>query len=589
MDLLVALGVLTSYSYSLFGLFTGGEVYFDSAAMIVTLLLLGRLLESGARNKAAAGIEGLLDLAPDTATRLDAGRPVQITSDALRPGDLILVGPGERLPVDGALAEGQTEIDESVVSGEPLPVFKRAGDRVVAGSLNLSTAITLRVGTTAAESFPARAARLVEEAQARRAPIQRLADRVAAWFVPAVILLAALTWLYWSRQPGGAGTPLLNAVAVLVVACPCALGLATPTAILVASATAARRGIFFRGGDVIERVARLDVIAFDKTGTLTRGRPAVTGVTAADGVDADEVVATAARIESGSAHPLARGIMAEATRRALHVPLAGGARSFPGLGVSLTTDSGLLLAGRHEFLENHGVVAPVQEEDLTMVHVARGDAYLGAISLEDPLRNGAEEAIAALQRLGIATALLTGDRPGAGKRIASRVGIDDVHGGLVPEEKASWIEARRRLGGRVMMVGDGINDAPALAAADVGCAPAGGTDLALDTSDLVLTRPDLGRLVEAVGLGRRTLAIVRQNLFWAFCYNLLALPLAASGRLLPIHAAAAMAFSSVCVVANSLRLARNRRLRGAGPAGAEGKVGGRLPASGPLESRQSSS
>jgi Cu2+-exporting ATPase len=561
MDLLVALGILAAYGYSLYGLAAGGEVYFDTAVMIVTLLLLGRLLENGARQRAAAGIERLLELAPATACRLTPDGPETVDGASLRPGDLILVRPGERIPADSVVAEGAAEVDEAVVTGEPLPVLRRAGERVVSGSLNLTTAVTLRVTCTTDDSFLARIVRLVEEAQARQAPVQRLADRTAAFFVPCVILLACLTWVWWTWQGAGPVAPLLHAVAVLVVACPCALGLATPTAVLVATGFGASRGIFFRGGDVLERVGRLNRVAFDKTGTLTLAQPHVSAVHP-QGIAADDLVARAALVEAGSSHPLARGILAEAGRRGVAPPFRGGARAVPGRGLALDTPEGILRVGSREFIQAGGTglpLPPAITTALTEVHVSLGDLYLGVLLLDDPIRPDAPAAVNKLALAGLYPVLLTGDQPAAGQRVAGVLGIESVFAAMAPGDKADWINRRRALGDRVLMVGDGINDAPALAAADVGCALAGGTDIALETSDLVLTRPDLGRLVEAVALGRRTLKVIRQNLFWAFAYNVLALPLAAAGQLAPIHAAAAMALSSVCVVGNSLRLARMPR------------------------------
>jgi Cu2+-exporting ATPase len=560
MDLLIALGVLTAYSYSLYAMTTGAEVYFDTAAMIVTLILLGRLLETAARQKAAAGIDQLLRLAPDNATKIDGESTRAVPSSSLQPGDLILVAPGDRFPVDGALSEGTTEIDESALTGEPLPVLRQPGERISAGTLNLTTTVRLRVTSASGESFIARVARLVEEAQSRRAPVQAQADRVAAWFVPVVILIALGTWGYWAVIADNNVAGLLNAVAVLVIACPCALGLATPTAVLVASGRAARLGILFRGGDVLEATARIQLAAFDKTGTLTAGKPEVTGVFPV-GTSAEELLNVAVRAESGSNHPIARGILAEARRRGLRIPMGAGARTIPGQGAVLKDDLGEVRVGNQALLgklfPKHAVESG---SDQTEVHVALNDHYLGHITLADQLRPEASAVIKQFQRLGIRTVMLTGDRPESGRKIAAEAGIPIVLANQTPADKAAWLAQQQQAKFRVMMTGDGINDAPALASADVGCAMAGGTDIALENSDLVLTRPELWRLGEAVLLARRTLRIIRQNLGWAFIYNIIALPLAASGNLLPIVAAAAMAFSSVSVIANSLRLARSTPL-----------------------------
>jgi len=555
MDLLIAMGILAAWGASMHALWAGGEVYFDTAAMIVTLLLTGRLFENGARRRAASGVDRLLQLAPDTAQRLDAaGLPATVDSTVLQPGERILVRPGERFPTDGRILLGETEVDCAVATGEPMPQPKGPGDAVLAGTMNLVTAITVAVERPAAESFVARVARLVEEAQSRRAPIQQLADRVAAWFVPLVTLIAAGTWLYWTLQPAPATAPLLAAIAVLVIACPCALGLATPTAILVASGAAAGRGILFRGGDILEAAARLDVAAFDKTGTLTEGRPRLTAIEPAAG-SAEQLLALAAAAEAGSTHPLASGVLAEANRRQLPVTPLAAVRTLPGRGLYAETQSGVLLIGSQRLLEAEGISVPVQAAtQATVVHVAHAGGYCGRLLFEDPPRAGAGALIATLHQLGLRTMLLSGDSQAAADRLASQLGIDTAHGELTPSGKCLHLQECRAAGQQVLMVGDGINDAPALALADVGCAMAGGTDIALATSDLVLTRAELPRLVQALLLARRTLRIIRQNLFWAFAYNLAAIPLAAMGQLAPIHAAAAMALSSVCVVGNSLRL-----------------------------------
>jgi Cu2+-exporting ATPase len=558
MDLLIVLGVLAAYGASLHAMVFDGEVYFDTAAMIITLILAGRLFEGAARRQAAAGVDRLLRLAPERALRLEGEQWCEIDSAALQPDDQILVRPGERFPTDGQMLSAATEIDEAAVTGEPLPVLRQAGDFVSAGTLNLTTSAQLRVSASAANSFVARVARLVEEAQARRAPVQALADRLAAGFVPLVALLAAATWGYWSLYPNPAVNPLLAAVAVLVIACPCALGLATPTAVLVASGTAAARGILFRGGDVLEASARLTLAAFDKTGTLTTGQPQVVALHPVPGVTENQLLAWAATAEAGSNHPLARGILSAAQARGIEAGSGGGVRTLPGLGVETQTPGGLLRVGNRRLLAEAGSLALPDPAPggTTEVHLALGSDYLGHLLLADPLRPEAAATLQSLRRMGLQCTLLTGDNDAAAARAAISLPLDKAIGELRPGDKARWVEEATARGERVLMVGDGINDAPALSAAAVGCAMAGGTDIALATSDLVLTKPDLAHLLLALRLARRTLSIIRQNLFWAFAYNLLALPLAAAGTLAPIHAAAAMALSSVCVVGNSLRLAK---------------------------------
>lgn len=560
MDLLISLGVLTAYGYSLYALFNGGEVYFDTAAMIVTLILLGRLFEVSARHRSIASIDKLLRLAPDSANLIDGDTTKVVASASLAEGDVILVRPGERIPVDGRIIEGATELDEAAVTGEPMPVLRRQGDHVSAGTLNLAASVSLEVERVATESFVARMARMVEEAQNRRAPIQSLADRVSAFFVPFVTLVAAGTWAFWHAAHGAPADALLNAVSVLIVACPCALGLATPTAVLVASGNAAARGILFRGGDILEMTGRIDLIAFDKTGTLTLGKPAVAEILAAPGRSIDDILRLAGCVETGSNHPIARGIVAKARELGVRLERAQSVETIPGRGLKMTSGAGEVLVGSRAFLEENGVAIPaVASGTMTEVYVSRAGAWQGVLLMRDPLRDDASETIRRLRKAGVEMALLTGDRPETAERVSAELALKEHRAGLDPAGKAAWLTQRQAAGKKVMMVGDGINDAPALAVADVGCAMAGGTDIALETSDLVLTRPDLVRLSQAVVIARRTLRVIRQNLFWAFTYNMVTIPLAAGGQLAPVWAALAMATSSVLVVGNSLLLGRTIR------------------------------
>ncbi|MDF1578180.1 MAG: heavy metal translocating P-type ATPase [Desulfobulbales bacterium] len=555
MDLLISLGVLAAYCYSLMAVLLGREVYFYTAAMIITLLLLGRLLESSARHRAGAGIDRLLRLSPDMALKIAGGRETPVDCSSLLAGDLVLVRPGDRFPVDGVISRGTTEVDEAVLTGEARPVLKEAGGEVISGALNLTAAVKVRVARAAAESFVARVARLVEDAQNRKAPVQALADRLAAVFVPLVMLLAAGTITYWLFRGQDIGSALLIGVSVLVVACPCALGLATPTAVLVAGGSAAARGILFRGGDVLERSAGINTVAFDKTGTLTAGQPRVVAVEAVGGGE-KELLELAARLESSSSHPLAAGILAEARARGIAPGAASAVRVIAGRGLILAAASRRIVGGSRDFLEESGIeIPPLPSTNNTEVHLAVDQTYRGRIILQDRLRDEALIAVRELGRAGLNTIMLTGDNRAAAGEIADRLGIAYI-AGMDPQAKTAWVNKRISAGDRVMMVGDGINDGPALAAASVGCAMAGSTDFALDTAELVLTRPNLLKIVEALTLARRAMRIIRQNLFWAFAYNLLALPLAAAGKLAPIYAAGAMAASSVCVLLNSLRLSR---------------------------------
>lgn len=555
MDTLISLGVLAAYSYSLYALVTGGEVYFDTAAMIITLILLGRLFEGSARNRSISGIDKLLHLAPESANQIIGEQICSIASSSLLPGDLILVRPGERIPVDGRIQDGTSELDESTITGEPMPVLRKVGDALSAGSLNLSASIKLRVERIAADSFISRMVRMVDEAQNRKAPIQSLADKLATLFVPFVMLVAAGTGIFWFISDGSPTAALLNAVSVLIVACPCALGLATPTAVLVASSNAASRGILFRGGDILEETAHINLIAFDKTGTLTLGKPTIERILLAPGQNEGQLLHIASQVESGSTHPIALGIIARAKAAGFFVTSTPSVETIPGRGLKMITADGLAIVGNRVFQSENGVtIPPVESGPFTEIHVSLNGSWLGLLLMHDPLRKEAIQAVKRLQEYNLHTVLLTGDRPEVAELAASKLSINDCRANLSPADKAAWIESSQQAGQKVMMVGDGINDAPALSTATVGCAMSGGTDIALETSDLVLNRPDLNRLYEAIFIARKALQVIKQNLFWAFAYNLITIPLAASGHLAPIWAAAAMASSSVLVVSNSLRL-----------------------------------
>ena len=548
MDLLIALGSFSAYIYSLYALFSGGEVYFDTAAMIITLILAGRLFETGARRKASAGIDRLLKLVPTRAHRLEGGHWLEVDSQQLRPGDLILVKPGERVPVDGKIRMGITEIDEAAVSGEALPVVKEVGNSVVSGTLNLTGVIEVLVSSAANDSFVARLARIVEEAQSNQAPIQRLADRIAALFIPLVLMIAVGTFWFWFQE----GRALLHAVTVLVVACPCALGLATPTAVMVATGRAAERGILFRGGDILEKAAAINLLAFDKTGTLTSGRPVVTSIEGIN-ISPDDLVRLLASAELGSPHPLAKGVISEAEKRNLALEKPSASKTYPGRGVTATLKGQRLTAGSRIFLKEQGILLPKEKTSgQSEVHLATNGTYLGYLTLDDQVRPDANQLMTLLHRMGYRTLLLTGDRQEVADRISRLLQIDSFFADQTPEDKAARIAERS--GDRIMMIGDGINDAPALSSADIGCAIAGSTDIAVESADLILTRPKLANLGYALQLSKFTMRIIKQNLLWAFSYNLVAIPLAASGHLAPVYGATAMAVSSICVLANSLRL-----------------------------------
>jgi len=563
MELLIAIGALSSYGYSIYGNLRGGEVYYETAAMIVTLILAGRLLENAAKRRSAGSIELLLGLTAGEARRF-AGELLETVDTAeLAAGDLILVGPGERFPTDGRVVEGTSDVDQSPATGEALPVVKRAGDQVIAGSSNLTGALRVLCEKAAAESFIARVARLVEEAQSRRAPIQRVADRASAFFVPAVLILALGTFCWGYAAGRGFAGSLMTALSVVVIACPCALGLATPTAILAGTGAAAARGVIFKGGDILERLSRVSVAAFDKTGTLSCGRPELTELRPAAGCSPTALLSLAASVESGSLHPIGRAILEHAAGLGLRCPAGVGLQGVAGGGVTGTVDGAEVAVGSARFLAELGVTGVPADLGLPagelVVFVARSGVCRGALVLRDRMREDAPALVTYFGRAGVRTLLLSGDRQASAGEAAGVLGIGQGIGDLSPARKADYLEELRRGGATVLMVGDGINDAPALSAADVGCAVAGGTDIAIETSDLVLVRPDLARLCEAHRIARRTMAVVRQNLAWAFLYNTVGIPLAMTGRLTPIYAAGAMALSSVCVVGNSLRLVGFRR------------------------------
>lgn len=558
MDLLVSIGALSAYIYSMAAFAGGGEVYFESAAMIVTVLLAGRLLERGARDRAVAGTERLLALAPERAVRVNGEITEEVDVPLLKVGDMVLVRPGENFPVDGEVVSGITEVDESPVTGESMPVAKGIGEGVLAGTVNLMAPVRVEVRKVAAESFIARTARLVEEARTRTPPVQALADRFAALLVPAVLILTLLSLSISAYRGISLGDALMMAVSVVLIACPCALGLAIPAAVVAGSGSAARAGVIFRGGDVLERLSGITDAVFDKTGTVTEGRPRVERVTALSSFTEEEVLSLAASLEASTLHPLGRAVTAHA--RSLGGPAlpCANVRSFPGMGVSGNVGGRQVLVGNARLLSGNGIdvgSGPLQKFG-SRIFIACDGRLAGMIDLQDGVREGVKGLVDYFRQKGIVCRLLSGDRSDEAARIGAEIGIERYSGDMLPDEKSVEIGRMKGEGKRVLMIGDGINDAPALAFADVGCAFFGGTDVAMETSDLVLMRGDLGLVRFAHGVSVRTMRVIRQNLGWAVIYNVIGIPLAMSGRLTPVFAAAAMTLSSLCVVANSLRLAR---------------------------------
>ncbi|MCA8175800.1 heavy metal translocating P-type ATPase [Burkholderia multivorans] len=574
MDLLVALGTSAAYGLSLWMLLRDaahpGHLYFEASAVIVTLVRFGKWLEARAKRQTTDAIRALNALRPDRARIVDNGVERDVPLAQVRVGTIVSVRPGERLPVDGRVVSGRSHVDESLITGESLPVPKDDGDAVTAGSINGEGALVVETTAIGAETTLARIIRLVESAQAEKAPIQRLVDRVSAVFVPAILGIAVLTLVGWLLAGAGAETAILNAVAVLVIACPCALGLATPAAIMAGTGVAARHGVLIKDAQALELAQRATVIAFDKTGTLTEGKPSVTAFDAVD-LPRDDALALAAAVQRHSDHPLARAVVAayDAQRNAQAAPVATDARAVAGRGVEARVDGRLLALGSTRWRDELGIVVPpaldaraaeLERAGNTISWLMHADAPRAAIALiafGDTVKPGARDAIAALADRHVASVLVTGDNRGSAAAVAAALGIDEVHAQVLPDDKARVVASlKREHGGVVAMVGDGINDAPALAAADVGIAMATGTDVAMHTAGITLMRGDPALVADAIDISKRTYRKIQQNLFWAFVYNLIGVPLAALGWLNPVIAGAAMAFSSVSVVTNALLLRR---------------------------------
>ncbi len=571
MDTLVALGAGAGYFFSVPALFRHGDLYFEVAAAIVALILLGKLLEAKAKGSASEAIERLAGLRPTSALKIVDGQAREVRIDEVVAGDLLLVRPGDQLPVDGEVVEGESAIDQSMLTGESMPVLRKPGDKVVGGTVNREGAIKVRATEVGAGMALSRIVRLVEEAQGSKAAIQRLADKVAGIFVPVVLVIAALTFAgwWWLGPEHSFARALFAAISVLVIACPCAMGLATPTAVMVATGRAAQLGILVKDAASLERAAGVTTVLFDKTGTLTVGEPKLVKIAALPEGDESELLAMAAAVEAESSHPLAKGIVAAGKERSVERSPVQKVKAHPGRGVEGEVRGRKVIAGTPGLLSELGVdIAPLASlidellgEGETPVLVAIDGKPAGALGLLDPPRPSAAEAVARLSRLGMQVHLVTGDHPKAAQAIGARLGIaaDRIHAQVLPEMKARLVEELKAAGQVVAMVGDGVNDAPALAAADVGIAVGGGADVALEAAPLALMRADPLLVPQAAALAREGLKTIKQNLFWAFGYNVIAIPVAAAGLLSPMLGAGAMAFSSVSVVTNSLRL-RQRRL-----------------------------
>lgn len=583
MNTLVAVGTASAYLYSAAATFAPSffsragvapEVYFDTTCTIITLILLGRMLEARAKSRTSDAVRALIKLRPRTARVVRDGAEVEIPIDEVVTGDIVIVRPGESIPVDGEVIEGASAVNESMITGESMPVEKKAGSEVVGATLNATGSLRVRATHVGADTVLAKIIRLVREAQGTKAPIQRLADRVAGIFVPIVITAAVASFLIWFFAAHSSFVfSLLIFIAVLIIACPCALGLATPTAIMVGTGRGARMGILIRGGEALERAGHVTTVVFDKTGTLTRGTPEVTDLLPAPGVSSEELLRAAASVERDSEHPLAAAVLRRATADGVATEAAEGFEAQPGLGASASIGGSSVLIGNERFMKEKGVAFDylgsdaerIAGEGKTLIYAARDGRALGAIAAADGLKDGAREIVARLEKSGLRTVMLTGDTQRTAEAIAAQAGVSRVLAGVLPGDKSAEVKRLQAAGEVVAMVGDGINDAPALAQADIGIAIGTGADVAIEAADITLMRDDLGGVPLAIELSRKTMSTIKQNLFWAFAYNAVGIPVAAGVlyplfhfTLNPMIASAAMAFSSVSVVTNSLRLAAKK-------------------------------
>ena len=567
MDLLVALGTSAAYGLSVYQWLTAGEMlphlYFEASAVVITLVLLGKWLESRAKRQTASAIRALQVLRPESARVRRDGVEIDLPVEQVKVGDLVVIRPGERVAVDGVVVEGASQINESLITGESLPVDKHPGDKVTGGAINADGLLLVRTQAVGGETTLSRIIRLVEDAQAAKAPIQHLVDKVSAIFVPVVLVLALLTMLGWWFATGELENAIINAVAVLVIACPCALGLATPTAIMAGTGVAARYGILIKDAEALEVAHAVNTVVFDKTGTLTVGKPALAALHA-HGIDDGRLLQLAASIQRGSEHSLATAVLDAAAARHIEPLPAAGLSALPGRGLAAHVDGLELKLGSTRLMQELNVdMTPLAAQAMSLENtgntiswLASGTELLGLFAFSDQVKPNAQAAIAHLHSLGIQTVMLTGDNQGSADAVGKLLGIDTVAAKMLPADKTAKIVALKGEGAKVAMVGDGINDAPALAAADVGIAMSTGTDVAMHAAGITLMRGDPALVADAIDISRRTYSKIRQNLFWAFIYNLIGIPLAAFGLLNPMVAGAAMAFSSVSVISNALLLRR---------------------------------
>jgi len=581
MDVLIALGTSAAWVYSTVvtfapGFFPSPGVYFDTSAIIITLILAGRYLEHVTKSRASAAVRKLVELQPTAAHKLDeTGAEVAVPIEQVQVGDVLVVRPGEKIPVDAIIVEGRSAVDESMITGESMPAERSVGDEVIGATINRSGLLKLKADKVGQDTALSQIVKLVEEAQVGKAPIQRLADKIASYFVPVVIAaatVASLSWYYLGHI--GLGFSMLVFVSVVVISCPCALGLATPAALLVGTSKAAQSGVLIKGGEYLELANKIDTVIFDKTGTLTLGRPSVTDIVAAEGLSSDELLRLAASVEKGSEHPLGEAIVEEAKTRSVGVPDPLDFEAIAGKGVKARVDGKMVLLGNRRLIMENGVslsaveteLRKLEEEGKTAVVVVLDGKVGGIIAVADTVKPSAKATVEALKGMGIRVVMLTGDNSRTAAAIAQKIGIEEFVAEVLPQKKEEKIESLQREGRVVAMVGDGINDAPALAKADVGIAIGSGTDIAKETGGIVLIKDDLRNVATAIRLSRKTLSKIKQNLFWAFAYNVVLIPVAAGALVpffgaqvydvLPFLAAGAMAISSATVISNSLLLFR---------------------------------
>ena len=566
MDTLVSLGTLAALIYSIWAITTYKEdMYFETGAVITALILLGRYFESRSRGQASEAIEKLLQLGAKTARLIENGSEREIPIESVRVGNILLVKPGEKIPVDGKVVEGISTVDESMLTGESMPVSKKIGDAVYGATINLNGAPHIQATKIGQDTVLAQIVKMVSEAQTKKAPMQKFADKISGIFVPVVLGIAALTAILWYLASGNISESIIPAVAVLVIACPCALGLATPTAIMVGTGFGAKRGILIKNGESLEKGKKIDVVVFDKTGTLTEGKPKVIDIAPfADNLSGEEILRIAASVEKLSEHPLASAVVAAAKKKGLELSPVQNFENLAGRGVQAKIGNDTILIGSARLMKEHNIatdasssiIEKLEDEAKTVIALAFNNKIAGVFAIADTLKTDAREAIKKLRAQKIETVMITGDNEKTARAIAKQIGIEKIFAEVLPADKAEKVKILQREGKKVAFVGDGINDAPALAQADLGIAIGTGTDIAIEAGNIVLVKGSPLKVVEALALSRLTFRTIQQNIFWAFLYNIAAIPLAALGLLNPMIAAGAMAFSSVSVVGNSLRIKR---------------------------------